>query len=466
MTWYYRYETKGIQRWILDSSRLRDLTGGSALVDKLSRDAQNSVSDSNGKVRFCAAGGLVATFESKDDLQKHASDWPMRVAYAAPGLQVVQAWVDADEHTDKPLEQLFEKLAARRNTPIAPLIEAGPWLERSGLTGNPAVSRPRNLPSSKARQTMWDEASVSREQARNDLKENEKVFGGTLSLDEISDDVERWPEVPIAVVHADGSGIGLRINALGGELSKLEEFSNALEKSTIEATRAALTILRERQNRKRLLFRPVVLGGDDLTAILPARDAVHFVIGWLREFEQQTHNRRDPLGGKGLHAGAGIAMVNRGYPFAMAYDLAEAACKAAKRDNLEKGSPCASAMRLRRVTTSLVTEEGKDASKGTTWRLDRVDGLIRLTQAVAALPRGTLRSWLTLVDDSRREERDALWRRAREVAGETAPDDWKALEAALKEVGASPETGLFSDGISTPLRDALVLTHLEKGAER
>jgi hypothetical protein len=330
MTWYYRCETKGIQHWILDSNRLRDLAGGSALVETLMREAEQGVTAAGGTVIYAAAGGLLATFPERAMLEAFASEWPMYVAYHAPGLQVVQAWIDGEAVND-PVNELFTRLLpARRNLVPPPLLEAGPWLERAGRTGLPAVPPPQDVPLSKGRQGAWDEAAVEKERAKLRRVQGE-FFGGSLSLNEVDEDVERWPEGPIAVVHADGSGVGARLARIGTDTTRLEAFSRALAAATRAATTAAVGVLRDQRDGPKLFIRPVVLGGDDLTVILRAIDALSFIETWLGTFERETRSSKDHIGGSGLHAGAGIAMVNRGYPFSMAYEIAEDACRTAKK---------------------------------------------------------------------------------------------------------------------------------------
>lgn len=456
MVWYYRYETKGIQRWILDSNRLRDLAGGSALVEGLTDRARDGVEVAGGQVTYAAAGGLSATFADLDALASFANEWPMVVAHEAPGLQVVQAWLQ-DEGQEDPLGDLFRKVAARRNLPQNPTLEAGPWLERAGRSGLPAVPPPNDISPTRARPTSWDEPSVVRERALRMRGSEGRVFGKTLAFHEIHEDVDRWPEGPLAVIHADGTGVGQRLAELGTSAQVLQAFSSALEASSVEATQVAVDDLRERQGDKKLHIRPVVLGGDDLTVILPANDTVAFVRSWLETFEERTRDRAAQLGGEGLHAGAGIAFVHRGYPFSMAYELAEHACKEAKLDAREHGG--GSALRFRRVTTALAD----DAGRGVTWMLGQMGPLQDLVAVVRTIPRGSLRSWLGLLDGQRDSERAALWRRIREVSGE---DTWQDFTRALISVGVDPETGFSTrDPSKTPLRDVLALARLDRNHE-
>ena len=77
------------------------------------------------------------------------------------------------------------------------------------------------------------------------------------------------------------------------------------------------------------------------------------------------------------------------------------------------------------------------------------------------LPRGTLRTWLALVDRGDDAGRNTVWRRAREIAESREPGRWERFAQALRQAAADPETGLFiGSTTATPVRDALALLHL------
>ncbi|NEP83697.1 MAG: hypothetical protein F6K39_39565, partial [Okeania sp. SIO3B3] len=89
------------------------------------------------------------------------------------------------------------------------------------------------------------------------------------------------------------------------------------------------------QGRK-VPFRPLVMGGDDLTFVCDGRLALALTTFYLQAFEKQTE-KHVPSGP--VHACAGIAVVKTHYPFARAYQLADALCSSAKqwakRDNAD-----------------------------------------------------------------------------------------------------------------------------------
>jgi hypothetical protein len=458
MSWLYRYETKGIQSWILSSNLLRDLAGGSALIESLTQTARVEAEALGAEIVQATSGAMTAVFNTKASLGKFASEWPMQVAFRTPGIQLIQAWVD--ETAGFPA--LFEALTRKRNQLSLVDIEVNPWVLRTGRSGLPAI--PKRV-YSKARQTKLDSVALAKEHARDEehYKSGAEVTGAR-DWNEFEENLDRWPDGPVAVIHADGSGIGKKLIALGDDKNKLKAFSEAMKAACAESIVSAVNTLPCQDGL--ITARPIVSAGDDLTYIVPASRARAFAEAWLRAFELETDKRKKELGGK-LCGGAGIVMLNRGYPFSQAYELAEQLCKAAK-DQLKREGRDASIVAFKRVTTSLVD----DLVQGTTgWVLSDADLLQDLVDVVRDLPRGVLRTWLDHFQRPSGEARaQQLWNRAKEVAD---PATWQRFSNALEAVGADPQTGQYrisskeslalplGTGRSTPVSDALTLRFIE-----
>lgn len=167
----------------------------------------------------------------------------------------------------------------------------------------------------------------------------------------------------IAVVHADGNGLGrvfqqldaldidpavVRVDAearLGQNgpgwryVRLLHAFSRQLDDLSVRALRSAAEATRARVPAAAQpgWLLPLVVGGDDLTALVDGRVAFEFTVAYLAAFEDLSRN--DPLLraiagaaglGEGLTASAGIAWVKPHFPFDQAYRLAEELTSAAK----------------------------------------------------------------------------------------------------------------------------------------
>lgn len=466
MSWIYRYETKGIQSWILDGNLLRDLAGGSALIESLTQEAEVAAKNAGAtRILQATSGAMTALFPDSSSLEEFAAEWPLWVACRAPGLQLVQAWVPASEG----LPSLFRRLAETRNRVHSTDFEVGPWVLRAGRSGLPAVPTPRDI-RTEARLTAMDPAALAKERGRNARHDLGSTVTGGEPWSHFDEDIDHWTEGPIAVVHGDGSGVGQRLIALGGDLNLLSSFSKALAEATTEAIKTAVGSL---PRGRQIMARPVVSAGDDLTYLVPAAHARSFATTWLQALEAQTHARRTDLGGACINGGVGIVYVHKRFPFSQAYEMAEALCSEAKRA-LKDEVRAASALAFRRVTTARVEDA---AAETVAWVLQDGDGLSSLeglARAARTIPRGTLRTWLGQVDRGDAVAAGKLWDRAREVA---EPEAWERFTSALEKAGGDPATGRFrtdsgvalplkSQKKATPIREALTLMHVEKSNGR
>lgn len=160
----------------------------------------------------------------------------------------------------------------------------------------------------------------------------------------------------IAVVHADGNGIGAVLGGLHESLGFVEprhaaDYADALRRFSCEldgcgerALLEAIGVLGEvgKRAKKILPIVPLVVGGDDLTVLVEGRSALRFAVAYLRAFERETGNEgaNAPLiadlaqrrfGCARLGASAGVAIVKPHFPFSVAYDLAAELADSAKQ---------------------------------------------------------------------------------------------------------------------------------------
>lgn len=167
---------------------------------------------------------------------------------------------------------------------------------------------------------------------------------------------ESW----LAVLHADGNGIGkifmefekyIPQNAANarGYIDQLRAFSIELEEATEEAFSSAVQKTWAKDVRgsttaesgsQEPFIAPLILGGDDLTAVCEGRRAVDFACSYLRAFERETRKQergvvrsisKNARNQAGLLACAGVAVIKPHYPFHSAYHLAEELLKSAKK---------------------------------------------------------------------------------------------------------------------------------------
>jgi hypothetical protein len=166
-----------------------------------------------------------------------------------------------------------------------------------------------------------------------------------------------------AIVHADGNGLGAMFlsfhkccaeGATGADyIALLQQFSYALDDAVVAATQKAINLLKPVELRhgsaKVIPFLPLVLGGDDLTAVVDGEQALKFTEGFIRAYEQELANndvitscvKQHPDVAK-LSTCAGITIHKPGYPFLTAYSLAGDLIAEAK--TVKKHAPGCSAL--------------------------------------------------------------------------------------------------------------------------
>lgn len=166
---------------------------------------------------------------------------------------------------------------------------------------------------------------------------------------------ERGESSYTAVIHADGNGMGKRFEAIARAYSsptdndaycqQLRRLSTSVEAKAEKALKSTVKFLiasLDSRNNKfggivpmpqgnHLPFRPIVFGGDDVTFVSEGRLGLALAAHYLREVaEGSLPGAKPDESGDPLYARAGVAIVKTHYPFARAYELAEALGKSAK----------------------------------------------------------------------------------------------------------------------------------------
>jgi hypothetical protein len=166
----------------------------------------------------------------------------------------------------------------------------------------------------------------------------------------------------LGVFHIDGNSIG-RLLPEYKTPSLMTEFSNKMSAVAFFAVWTACeNTFAHRINKGEfnvaqkiiLPIRPVVVGGDDVTAIIRADLALNFIKYYCLSFEFASKI----LLGQTLTASAGLAFVRTNHPFSNAEELAERLCKKSKKawkSTSHLTSP--SLISFQKVTQSLAIED-------------------------------------------------------------------------------------------------------------
>ncbi|WP_322822291.1 Cas10/Cmr2 second palm domain-containing protein [Chloroflexus sp.] len=369
-------DTTQIQGYIFGSNRLQENIGGSELVERATHqwvyealpaahnvenvatgklDNNRTIDTLDAEVIYAGGGNTVILFKTMDLARAFTSRLTRRVLREAPGLEVVVAHRRFD-WTKEALSQVVSTTLGvdlvrkkHHRTPSMPLLGLGvtvPYASTGLVASQIVEKKPVSLEIRAKSDAKVQNQSVDRLTAR--LPQIKK---GNWEIPRDFDDLGRirGEESYIAVVHADGNGMGKRVEAIARRHNTPEQnrdyiiairtFSQSLERAATQALNSVVDLMAaafiaddELANRHRLKFpiRPIVFGGDDVTFVCHGSYGLSLAVRYLEAFEAATKNE-PAFEGKAAYACAGVAIVKTHYPFARAYRLSEQLCRSAKQ---------------------------------------------------------------------------------------------------------------------------------------
>lgn len=381
-------------QWVLEAvtqTQTRHNVGNAATL-RLQKDRHFDRDNLDAEVMYVGGGNGVIIFRDRPAMERFVRPYTRRVLCEAPDLNIYTAEMPFDYAATDRATQLAETVqklfveesdrAKRLRPQQQPLLGLG-VTAACYSTGLPAVTYAEGVgddPDQPVSAAIAAKLAAAAPTPDNQPSAADAALRVQVPLDErhyrypgdFDDMVAGKGEANyIAIVHADGDGIGTHVSQLGigaqwdnrTYINARRELSEGLRQAAAKAlqqTLAGLTakLQQDSHNGDRLLhfygneemeirlakvekekylyyvpFRPLISGGDDVTFVCHGRIGLALAVNYCRAFRRATRK----LLGADYSASAGVAIVRTHYPFARAYDLAEDLMASAKSYRREKG---------------------------------------------------------------------------------------------------------------------------------
>lgn len=356
----------------LDGSKLR-----SFLLDKTqNQPIEKDTSNDAVEVVIATSGKAILLVRDEKKAKRIVSEVTKNALMRMPGLTVHGA-IETVEGNLRNIHDAVGKVHSKLET-VRYRIPSNqqrflrlPFAEPCATSGLPAVQmyRHESLKGKPDESKPHSALSRAKQETSNDghdrLENIVKSVSRTVRLVGNINELEtKW----IAVIHADGNGLGelflkfahyLDITPNSGTnlfdttegarmyIDTYRKFSLALDSCTINAAGKAIAHFqssynthqqRKEKGASKIPFIPLILGGDDLTVICDGEYALKFTHDFLTQLEKQVSENDviKPIVQKAFNVDrlgicAGVAIIKPHYPFHQAYELAEKLLQSAKQ---------------------------------------------------------------------------------------------------------------------------------------
>ena len=378
------FDTRSIQRYIFSGNRLKTNIGASYLVahvfddylipilKKTFGDSQVDVDSwKQGKIELqkeiiCTVayiGGGNALIPCRDEVDhqrciKLVEDFTCDLLVKCPGLRVGVAHGELDidnvENFQNGLSVLYRQLKKNQNT-VSPVVNV-PY---TGLTLNCRVNgktanyfdlNGKVQPEAGYEQSFYSQETASKAFAANKANEHLRNLYPDICRNynfpmQFEDLGQVEGENYIAIIHIDGNNMGNKFRTCKtlqerSKLSrniqlKVEGCFGKLLNTIVEEYDSYSKFLKlglTDQYKNILPIRPLILGGDDVTFICPAKLAIIYTKRFM-EFMmgRDSVEKIEDEKARYIDCCAGIGIFKTSYPFFRGYELAEQVCGVAKQ---------------------------------------------------------------------------------------------------------------------------------------
>lgn len=307
---------------------------------------------------YIGGGNAALLCGSREAATGAVEAWSLELLKNAPGLRGVVGYGEVKGSLVSAYrEALKDLMRCEEALPFGSSLSGLPMAQTCPSTGLPASERSdgelRSQSAARKRAIVGTKTNFGKAQTTIEkefcqvLKPKENLPQQHFAI-ELEDLGGYEGESHIAVVHADGNGMGDKLIKVIDESDEdnffhnLRRFSASVSRlskralqETLKELKCVLPLDSLRSPKGIFPFRPIIHGGDDLTFVCDGRLGLHLAALYLEKFKGNI-----PIVDECefVDACAGVAIVPTKFPFARAYGFADELCRLTKAHRRSKGN--------------------------------------------------------------------------------------------------------------------------------
>lgn len=348
------FDTDRIKDYVFSSSKLAEIRGASAMLDRLNRTETKAILDKHHAKEIFIGGGSALAIADRSSAAKLISEVEELYRETTKTGSITGVQVDLPpgyngEKFDQYFRQASAKLRSRkmRRSQQTSLVDL-PQLATCGSCGRyPAESYDQDdllcsaclIKRNRGRFEHRGRVGLMQEFSNRLINKDPEWEEADMAADftEIGS-VSRGCPGYIGLIYCDGN----RMGDLLSQQKTMEDyrlFSDLVDRSLRESTEVVLQSLRPRRlpDKKSAIFpfEIIMLGGDDLILVTVADKALEVAAALAAGFEEKTCQKSPAVR---LSLSVGVTIAHASYPFYAILDTAEELLKSAKMRSFELNS--------------------------------------------------------------------------------------------------------------------------------
>jgi len=369
-------EADKIQDLVFSSSKLREVSGGSQMLTEFcdkTRELAKEFSVDDNNIIISSGGSFRILFDSKENAEEFGEYLSELYRRELGGTVTVAEPVEVHSEKDAIIKGQENLRKAKHSGKLPISIEQMPYMAICSSCGI-GVARYYKKRFEDEKENYLCEICERKSKARDCIKEKflSDFYSYVMNGEQIDIDFPKDADVIaklesrnyVAYMVADVNNMGVIFSSCDN-FDKLKKLSENLNKVIRQSLAEPTKILMHKQLKESnfVPVLPLILGGDDVFALIPAQWSLDFTLHFCQEFDRkmkQSLKEISLVSSMQPTISASIIICKGKFPYLIAHNLGEEVLKVAKRTSKEKNT---STISFRVITGNEIVKTPEEEKK-------------------------------------------------------------------------------------------------------